>query len=66
MAAAKFFALIREGTPLNVSHTQPEDATVGRNLPVLDDTTLPDPPNSYMMSDLVFQDAVYKGSIFVD
>ena len=66
MAAAKAFAMIPQGAPLNVSHSQPEDATVGRSLPVLDDTTLPDPPNSYMMSDQVFRDAVYKGKMFVD
>jgi L,D-transpeptidase catalytic domain len=66
MAAAKFFALIHEGTPLNVAHSQPEDATIGATLPVLDDTTLPDPPNSYMMSERVFQDAVYTGKMFAD
>ncbi len=65
-AAAKFFAIIKEGTPLNVSVSQPEDATVGRSLPRLDDTTLPDPPSSYMMTDRVFQDAVYKGKMFVN
>ncbi len=65
-AAAKAFAMIPQGAPLNVSSSQPEDATVGRSLPVLDDTTLPDPPNSYMMSNQVFNDAVYKGKMFVD
>ncbi len=64
MAAAKFFAMVRVGTPLNVSSSQPEDATVGKDLPVLDDSTMPDPPNSYMMSDQVFHDAQYKGEMF--
>jgi lipoprotein-anchoring transpeptidase ErfK/SrfK len=63
-AAAKLFHMIPTGTPLNVASSQPEDQTAGKNLPVLDDTTLPDPPNSYMMSDQVFQDAVYKGNMF--
>ena len=66
MAAAKLFAMVSTGTKVNVASSQPEDATIGRTLPLLDDTTLPDPPNSYMMSDLVFQDAKYKGNMFVD
>jgi hypothetical protein len=66
MAAAKMFQMVSTGTKVNVASSQPEDATVGKTLPVLDDTTLPDPPNSYMMSDKVFQDAVYKGNLYVD
>ncbi len=66
MAAAKFFAMVNTGTKVYVASSQPEDATLGKTLPVLDDTTLPDPPNSYMMSDQVFQDAHYKGKMFVD
>jgi L,D-transpeptidase catalytic domain len=64
MAAAKVFAMVNSGTPVNVSSTQAEDATIGKDLPLLDDTTLPDPPNSYMMSNQVFEDAQYKGKMF--
>ncbi len=66
MAAAKFFNLVSIGTPVNVSSSQPEDATIGASLPVLDDTSLANPPNSYMMSNQVFEDAKYKGAIYVD
>lgn len=66
MAAAKFFQLVSIGTPVNVASSQPEDSTIGASLPVLDDTTLPNPPNSYMMSNQVFEDAKYKGKMFVD
>ncbi len=65
-SAAKIFEMVRTGTPINISASQPEDATVGASLPVLDDSSVPDPPNSYMMSNQVFEDAKYKGRIFVD
>jgi hypothetical protein len=45
------------GTPVNVSTSQPWDSTIGASLPVLDDTPLPNPPQSYMLSPRVFQDA---------
>ena len=63
-SAAKVFAMVRVGTSVNIASSQAEDATIGKTLPVLDDTTLPDPPNSYMMSDAVFQDAQYKSDMF--
>jgi L,D-transpeptidase catalytic domain len=56
-SAQKIFSLVRTGTPLNISTTQPEDATVGRTLPLLDDSKMPDPPDSYMLSPKVFEDA---------
>ncbi len=56
-AAKKVFDLVSVGTPVHVAASHPEDATIGRTLPVLDDTTLPDPPNSYMLSSKVFEDA---------
>lgn len=65
-SAAKLFALVTTGTRVNIASSQPEDATVGASLPVLDDTTKPDPPNSYMMSSKFFDDSVYPGQIFVD
>lgn len=65
-SAAKIFAMVNVGTPLQIASSQPEDKTIGATLPVIDDTTLPNPPNSYMMSSAVFDDGVYKGKMFVD
>ena len=66
MAAAKFYQMVPVGTPVEIGPVMLEDATVGTTLPRLDDSTLPDPPNSYMMSNQVFEDAKYKGNIYVD
>lgn len=57
LAAQKTFNLVRSGTPINISTSQPWDATIGKALPKLDDSQLPDPPMSYMMSPQVFADA---------
>ncbi len=62
-SAQKIFSLVRSGTPLNIATSQPEDATIGKTLPVLDDSRMPDPPNSYMMSPQVFSDAA-KGKLY--
>jgi len=56
-AARKTFALVRTGTPLNIARSQPWDDTIGKSLPVLDDSALPDPPLAYMLSPQVFADA---------
>lgn len=56
-SAQKVFALIRTGTPLNISTSQPWDSTIGKSLPRLDDSQLPDPPMSYLLSPQVFVDA---------
>jgi hypothetical protein len=56
-AARKVFQLTRVGTPINISTSQPWDATIGKSLPRLDDSRLPDPPMSYMLSPKVFSDA---------
>ncbi len=56
-AAKKAFDIIPLGAPLNVASSQPWDATVGASLPRLDDSPLPDPPMSYMLSPRVFADA---------
>ena len=45
------------GTPIHIARSQPWDATIGKTLPVLDDSSLPDPPMSYMLSPRVFADA---------
>lgn len=56
-AARKVFYSVRVGTRVNVARTQPWDATIGKTLPVLDDSGLSNPPMSYMLSSQVFKDA---------
>ncbi len=55
--AKKMFSVVRPGTPLHIASSHPEDATVGKTLPILDDGPMPDPPWSYMISQKVFDDA---------
>jgi len=55
--AKKMFEMVSVGTPVHVASSHPQDHTIGKTLPVLDDSTLPDPPNSYMLSPKVFEDA---------
>ena len=55
-AAARLYALVNIGTPVNISRTQPEDATAGRSVRKLDQSRDPDPPRSYMMSPAWFKD----------
>ncbi|MDD5201136.1 MAG: L,D-transpeptidase [Terrimicrobiaceae bacterium] len=62
--AWKFYALVHEGTPVNIAYTQPEDATIGRNQPRPTDYKDPDPPAALMVSPAAFQPP--KGSPFVD
>ena len=54
-AAAKFYALVRNGTPVNIANTQPEDATIGKKIQRVDDSKTPDPANSVAISDAAFQ-----------
>lgn len=56
-SAREIFNMVKVGTPVNVSSTQPWDSTAGASLPVLDDSPLPNPPMSYMLSPQVFRDA---------
>ena len=55
-AAARLFALVKVGTPINISTSQPEDATVGRTVQRLDQSHDPDPPMAQLMSPSWFQD----------
>ncbi len=55
-AARKIFSMTRVGTPISVSSSQPWDATIGAKLPRLDDSSLANPPSSYMNSPKVFAD----------
>jgi len=52
--APKFFALARIGTPVNIAHHQPEDDTIGKNVPRPHDYNDPDPDPHYMISSQVF------------
>lgn len=53
--APKFFALVRVGTPVSIAHSQPEDSTLGRNIPRPPDATpYPDFPPTFMVSDRYF------------
>ena len=65
-AAAKIFAMTKVGTPLLIQPSHPEDATVGRTLPILDDGPLPNPPKAYLHSAKFFENAQYRGKMFVD
>ena len=53
--APKFFALVREGTPVSVAHTQPEDQTIGLNVPRPHDFNDPDPDPAFMVSSQAFE-----------
>jgi hypothetical protein len=55
-AAARLFALVNIGTPVNIAHSQPEDRMYGGQVRKLDQSRDPDPPRSYMMSPSWFKD----------
>ena len=56
-SARKIFDMVKVGTPISVSSSKPWDSTIGAKLPVLDDSALPNPPSSYLMSPQDFSDA---------
>ena len=63
-AAAKFFALVKIGTRVNIAESQPEDATIGPTIQRVDDSKTPDPPNRVAISDAAFQKP--SGPLFDD
>jgi lipoprotein-anchoring transpeptidase ErfK/SrfK len=63
-AAAKFFALVKIGTPVNIAESQPEDATLGPKIQRIDDSKTPDPPNRVSISEAAFQKP--SGALFDD
>ena len=63
-AAARFFALVKVGTPVNISNTQPEDAKYGNRVMRLDQSRDPDPPRSFMLSPAWFKDP--QGPLLTD
>ena len=56
-SAKRVFDMVNVGTPVSVSSSKPWDSTIGAQLPRLDDSPLPNPPNSYLHSPQVFADA---------
>jgi len=52
--AAKFYALVKVGTPVNIAVHQPEDETIGKNVARPTDYNDPDPDPHYMISPQVF------------
>ena len=56
-SAKAVYDMVQVGTKVNVATSQPWDSTVGKTVPNVDDTPLPNPPTSYMHSQKVFDDA---------
>ena len=57
-AAPKFFALVNRGTPVSIAQSQPEDRTIGQNVPrpqTITSSLIPRP--AYMVSNAVFSAA---------
>ncbi|RFC43244.1 MAG: D-transpeptidase catalytic domain [Verrucomicrobia bacterium] len=52
--APKFFALVKEGTPVSIAQDQPEDAALGSGVARPTDYRDPDPPAAFMISQRVF------------
>ncbi len=63
-AAARLFALVQIGTPVDIESSLPEDAKYGNQVVRLDQSRDPDPPRSYMMSSSWFKDP--PGPLLVD
>ncbi len=53
--APKFFSLVRQGTPVNIAMTQPEDAKYGAQIARPTDYQDPDPSAQFMVSPAVFE-----------
>ncbi|HEY2103014.1 MAG TPA: L,D-transpeptidase [Chthoniobacterales bacterium] len=54
-AAAKFYALVHNGTPVSIATTQPEDDTLGSKVQRVDDSRTPDPDPRMMVTSAAFQ-----------
>ncbi len=52
--APKFFALTRNGTPVSIRYNQPQDATLGNNVPRPTDYNDPDRPLPILLSSQAF------------
>ena len=54
-AAPKFFALVKNGTPVNIATTQPEDDIYGSKVQRVDDSKAPDPDPRIMVTSKAFE-----------
>lgn len=54
--APTFFDLVGAGVPVHIAHRQPEDSTVGRNVPRPTDYADPDPPHEYIITTRYFDE----------
>jgi len=65
-AAAKFYALVKVGTPVSIRQTQPEDETIGLNIPRPRDFNPEDPIHnrSLQVTDAVF-DSINPSTLLV-
>jgi len=63
-AAARLYALVKIGTPVDIAHTQPEDAKYGSQVRKLDQRNDPNPPTSLLMSKDWFKDP--QGPLLID
>ncbi|HEX2749463.1 MAG TPA: L,D-transpeptidase [Verrucomicrobiales bacterium] len=52
--APKFWALVPQGTPISIASNQPEDASIGKNIPRLNDGPAPEWPKDVLWTDKVF------------
>jgi hypothetical protein len=53
--APKFFALVKNGTPVSIADEQPEDALYGTTILRPNDYKDPDPDPGFMISSKVFE-----------
>jgi hypothetical protein len=63
-AAARFFELVKIGTPVDIAPTQPEDSKFGSQVRRLDQSRDPDPPHSLLLSPAWFKDP--QGPLLID
>ena len=63
-AAARLYALVRIGTPVDIASSVPEDQKYAKDVMRIDQSRDPDPPRSLMMSPSWFKDP--PGPLLVD
>lgn len=63
-AAARFFALVHVGTPVEIARSLPEDELYGKKVQRLDQSHDPDPPRQFMLSSAWFKDPA--GPLLID
>src|SRR5256714_15584827 len=63
-AAARLYALVRIGTPVDIAESQPEDGKYAKDVTRIDQSRDPDPPRSLLMSSAWFKDP--PGPLLVD